>query len=157
MRNKLASAFKRLSRRLLSFIGFDVESDEMRGPDALVDAERDKLREQINQFNQTLAASAQLCAVLKAQLQKLQAEESALRLELRSTATLTRSGLKGPLEKRLRSLALDSAEVARQLQEAEATFANINTIRDAAIAKAREKLGEMTELASTVKAHHRKS
>jgi hypothetical protein len=156
MSNRLARAFRRLSRRLLSFIGFDVEAAEVSDPDALVGAERDKLREQIDQFNQTLAASAQLCAVLRGQLQKLKVEESTARSGLRSMATPAKPDPAGSLEMRLRSISLDSAEVERQLKEAEATFGEITLARDTAIAKARQKLGEMTELASTVKAHHRK-
>src|SRR6266436_9692981 len=71
--------FKRLGNLIKGFFGLFVSGLEKQNPEALLEVEKENLRQQIGQYNQGLAAHAGLCERLITQVKKLDLEERELR------------------------------------------------------------------------------
>jgi phage shock protein A len=83
--------FNRIANLFRGFLSLFVSSIERRNPEALLELERENLREQIASFNQGLATHAGMCERLMGQVRKLEAEQKELRAK---TAAHLRAGNK---------------------------------------------------------------
>lgn len=70
---------RRIMNLFRGFVGLFVSSVERKNPEALLELEKENLREQVAKYNQGLASHAGLCERLMAQVKKLEAEERDLR------------------------------------------------------------------------------
>jgi len=151
-----------VSRLFKVFISLFISNLEKQNPEALIEAEKQSLREQIAKYSQGLSSHAALCERLMAQVRKLEAEESDLRVE---TAANLKSGnreLAGEVALRLQTVRRELHENRTQLQQAEKTCRELIRARDLAIrtvqtkiqtlkstmndAKAREAMAELNEM-----------
>ncbi len=74
---------KRLMNLIRGFLGLFISGMERKNPEALLEVEKENLREQISRYNDGLASHAALCERLMSQVRHLEAEER----ELRAKAT----------------------------------------------------------------------
>lgn len=151
----------RLFRGLLRFFG--IGSRQPR-PEELLAVEKENLRQQIATFNQSLAAHADLCSRLVAQLQRQEAEERDLVAQATASLKLGHQEAAGQYALRLQTLRRELAENRTQAAAAEKTYQELLTTRDVAVKaaksriesvalalddlKARQAAAELTELAS---------
>jgi phage shock protein A len=132
--------FSRNTNLVKGFLSLFVSSIERKNPEALLELERENLREQIASFNQGLATHAGLCERLMGQLRKLEAESKDLRAK---TAAHLRAGNKsaaGQYALRLQTIDQQLEENRKQLEQAEATYKNLVKARDVAVQSARAKI-----------------
>ena len=132
--------FQRIANLFRGFLSLFVSSIEKRNPEALLELERENLREQIASFNQGLATHAGMCERLMGQVRKLESEHKELRAK---TAAHLRAGNKsaaGQYALRLQTVEAQLAENRKQLEQAEATYQNLVKARDVAVQTARAKI-----------------
>ena len=156
--------FRRIANLFKGFIGLFVSGVERRNPEALLELEKENLREQIARYNQGLATHAGLCERLMAQVRKLESEERDLRAKTAAHLQAGNRDAAGQYALRLQTVTRELAENRTQLGQAESTYRDLIKARDVAIQAARAKLealrqgiddlkvkramAEMTEMAS---------
>jgi phage shock protein A len=132
--------FSRVANLLKGFFSLFLSGMEKRNPEALLELERENLREQIASFNQGLASHAGLCERIMGQVRRLEADHKELRAK---TAAHLRAGNKsaaGQYALRLQAVEAQLAENRKQLEQAEGTYKNLVKARDVAVQTARAKL-----------------
>ena len=128
-------------RRLMTMMtGHAITGIEAAHPEAVLDHERQRLREQVARYNRGLAAHAALCERLRVREERLAREEAQLqrRIEARLEAG-DREGA-GAQALRLEQIGEERRENARQRSDAEATYRELVASRDAAVRGARERI-----------------
>ncbi len=68
--------FKRIGNLIKGFIGLFVSGMERSNPEALLEVEKENLRENIAKYNQGLASHAALCERLSTQINKGESDET---------------------------------------------------------------------------------
>ena len=132
--------FDRIANLFRGFLSLFVSGIERRNPEALLELERENLREQIANFNRGLASHAGMCERIMGQVRRLEAEQKELRAK---TAAHLRAGNKsaaGQYALRLQLVESQVAENRKQLEQAEATYQNLVKARDVAVQSARAKI-----------------
>ena len=132
--------FDRIANLFKGFLSLFISGIERRNPEALLELERENLREQIASFNQGLASHAGMCERIMGQVRKLEAEQKELRAK---TAAHLRAGNKaaaGQYALRLQLVEAQLQENTKQLEQAEATYRNLVKARDVAVQTARAKI-----------------
>lgn len=132
--------FRRLGNLIRGFFSLFVSGLERDNADALLESEKENLREQIAKYNQGLASHAALCERLMGQIRKLEADERELRAKI--TANL-KAGNRQPAAQyalRLQSVQSDLKENRLQAEEAEKTYKNLTLARDQSVREARRKI-----------------
>jgi phage shock protein A len=130
----------RIANLVKGFLSLFVSSIERKNPEALLELEKENLREQIASFNQGLATHAGLCERLMGQVRKLESEAKELRAK---TAAHLRAGNKsaaGQYALRLQTIDGQLEENRKQLEQAETTYKNLVKARDVAVQSARAKI-----------------
>jgi phage shock protein A len=122
------------------FVGLFVSSVERKNPEALLELEKENLREQVAKYNQGLASHAGLCERLMAQVKKLETEERDLRVKAGANLRAGNRDAAGQYALRLQTVQRELVENRTQLEQAEATYKNLLKARDVAISAARAKL-----------------
>jgi phage shock protein A len=131
---------QRIANLFRGFLSLFVSSIEKSNPEALLELERENLREQVASFNQGLATHAGMCERLMGQVRKLEAEQKELRAK---TAAHLRAGNRsaaGQYALRLQTIESQLAENQKQLEQAESTYQNLVRARDVAVQTARAKI-----------------
>lgn len=64
--------FRRLSNLVRGFFGLFISGLEKQNPEALLEVEKENLRQQVSRYNEGLAAHAGLCERLMSQVKKLE-------------------------------------------------------------------------------------
>ncbi len=132
--------FSRIINLFKGFVGLFISGIEKKNPEALLELEKENLREQVAKYNQGLASHAGLCERLMAQVKKLEVEERELRAK---TAAHLRAGNRdaaGQYAVRLQTVQRELGENRTQLEQAEATYQNLLKARDVTINAARAKI-----------------
>jgi hypothetical protein len=133
--------FRRVGQYVCEFLGLSPSGREPNGPELVLAQLQEELRAQLAHYNQSLAASARFCEVLKEQIKGLGQREGALRAALEAHVRKGSSEREaGQLALNLDSLSEELSGLREQLKEAAATCEHINGARDDAIATARKKL-----------------
>jgi len=122
------------------FVGLFVSSVERKNPEALLELEKENLREQIAKYNQGLASHAGLCERLMAQVKKLEIEERDLRAKAGANLRANNRDAAGQYALRLQTVQRELAENRTQLEQAESTYKNLLKARDVSINAARAKI-----------------
>ena len=131
---------KRIMNLFRGFVGLFVSSVERKNPEALLELEKENLREQVAKYNQGLASHAGLCERLMAQVKKLETEERDLRVKAGANLRAGNRDAAGQYALRLQTVQRELVENRTQLEQAEATYKNLLKARDVAISAARAKL-----------------
>jgi phage shock protein A len=132
--------FNRIANLMRGFLSLFISSMEKRNPEALLELERENLREQIASFNQGLATHAGLCERLMGQVRKLEAEQKELRAKTAAHLRANNKSAAGQYALRLQSVETQLEENRKQLEQAEATYKNLVKARDVAVQTARAKI-----------------
>lgn len=131
---------KRLSNLVRGFFSLFISGLEKQNPEALLEVEKENLREQIARYNQGLASHAALCERLIAQVRKLETDERELRAK---TAAHLRAGnrdMAGQYAVRLQTVTRELEEDRKQLEQAESTYKDLIKARDVSIKAAQAKI-----------------
>jgi len=135
--------FRRLANLIRGFFGLFVSGMEKSNPEALLEVEKEHLREQIARYNQGLASHAALCENLMSQIKREEAEEQDLRAK---TSLHLRAGNReaaGQYALRLQTLTSELAENRKQLEQAEKTYQELLRARDVSVKAAKDKLDSL--------------
>jgi phage shock protein A len=131
---------KRIMNLFRGFVGLFVSSVERKNPEALLELEKENLREQIAKYNQGLASHAGLCERLMSQVKKLEAEERDLRAKAGANLRAGNREAAGQYALRLQTVQRELEENRTQLEQAETTYKDLLKARDVSISAARAKL-----------------
>ncbi len=156
--------FKRIANLFKGFFGLFVSRMERKNPEALLEVEKENLREQIAKYNQGLASHAALCERLATQIKKGEAEENDLRAKTTANLRAGNREVAGQYAMQLQAVQTQLAENRTQHEQSENTYKELMKARDVTIGEAKAKLealkrsiddmkvqkamAEMTEMAS---------
>lgn len=132
--------FSRIINLLKGFVSLFISDIEKKNPEALLELEKENLREQIAKYNQGLASHAGLCERLMSQVKKLEAEERDLRAKTGANLRAGNREVAGQYAVRLQTVQRELEENRAQLQQAEETYKNLLKARDVAVNAARAKI-----------------
>lgn len=132
--------FQRIGNLIRGFFGMFISGIERKNPEALLEVEKENLRNQISEYNQGLASHAALCERLMTQSKKEGKEIT--ELTAKATAHL-KSGnrkLAGDYALQLQKSKEEHKSTVQQLEEAEKTYEELKKARDIAVSAAKEKI-----------------
>lgn len=132
--------FKRLGNLIRGFFGLFISGLERKNPEALLEVEKENLREQIAKYNQGLASHAGLCERLMQQVKKLEVDERDLRAKTTAHLKAGNQAAAGQYALRLQTVQRELTENRAQLEQAEKTYKDLVKARDVAISAAKAKI-----------------
>jgi phage shock protein A len=132
--------FQRLLNLLRGLFGRFVSGVERQNPEALLELEKENLRQQIARYNQGLASHAGLCERLIGQIRKLEADERDLRAKAAAHLRAGNREAAGQFALRLEMVSRELKENQEQAIQAEATYKNLVKTRDVAVQAAQAKI-----------------
>src|SRR5215831_9143217 len=136
---------ERIANLVRGFFGLFISGLEKRNPEALLEVEKEHLREQIAKYNQGLASHAALCERLMTQVRKLESDERDLRAKTTANLKAGNQEVAGQYALRLQTISRELGENRTQLQQAEETYKNLIKARDVAISQARAKIESLRQ------------
>ena len=156
--------FRRITNLLKGFVSLFISGLEKSSPEALLEVEKENLREQIGKYNQGLASHAGLCERLMTQVRRLETEERELGAKTTAHIKAGNNDAAGQYALRYQTVQRELEENRKQLEQAEQTYKSLLKARDVAVSAARSKiealkasiddlkvkkaLAELTEMAS---------
>ena len=132
--------FRRISNLFKGFIGLFIGGLEKKNPEALLEVEKENLRKQIGQFNQSLAAHAGLVERLISQVKKLDAEENELKARTKALIQAGQRDAAAEMALRFKTVDKQHDELRAQMEDAETRYKELVRSRDVAIKTARDKI-----------------
>jgi len=132
--------FGRIGNLIRGFLSLFISGLEKRNPDALLEMEKENLREQIGKYNQGLASHAALCERLMSQVKSEEVEERELRAKTKAHLAAGNRDAASQYALRLQTLTAELAENRRQLEAAEKTYQDLVKARDTTVKIARAKI-----------------
>ena len=127
----------RIGRALVGKFLSDVEAENA---EAMLDAERQQLREQVARYNRGLASHAALCARLRKRIEAAEKEASALEGRARRRLEAGNREAAGQAALRREKRVTELGELREQLARSEATYEELVRARESSVTAAREKL-----------------
>jgi phage shock protein A len=141
----------RLKNLLVGFLSLFIRGLEVSNPEALLEAERERLRQGIALYNTNLARQAGFIERLKAQSAQLRKQSRDLTASTTANLKAGNRDLAGQLALDLRRANEQLAENERQEKEAEEMYQNYLRQRDVIIREAQEKIESLSRRISQVK------
>ena len=135
--------FRRLWNLIRGFFGLFVSGIEKRNPEALLEIEKENLRELIARYNQGLASHAALCERLMSQVKKLEAEERDLRAKTSANLKAGSREAAGQYALRLQTVQRELVENRAQVEQADKTYKELIKARDVTVSQARAKIDSL--------------
>ena len=135
---------KRLLNMIKGFFGLFVGGLEKNNPEALLENEKNNLREQIGNFNTGLASHAGLIEKLLSTAKKLDTEEKDLKLKVQAMLTAGKRDLASQFALRLQNIDKEHTDVVAQLEEAERQYKELTLARDVSVKTAKDKIESIT-------------
>lgn len=132
--------FKRIANLFKGFLSLFISGLEMQHPEALLEAEKENLREQISKFNQGLASHAGLCERLMSQVHAQENEERDLRAKAGANLKAGNREVAGQYALRLQTVQRELVENRAQLEQAEKTYQDLIKARDVSVKSAQAKI-----------------
>lgn len=132
--------FQRIANLVRGFFSLFISGLEKQNPEALLEAEKENLREQIGKYNQGLASHAGLCERLMTQVKKLELEERDLRAKAGANLKAGNRQIASQYALRLQTVTSELQENRKQLEQAEETYKNLVKARDVAVNAAKTKI-----------------
>ncbi|MEM9291535.1 MAG: PspA/IM30 family protein [Acidobacteriota bacterium] len=140
--------FRRIANLFRGFVSLFVSNVEKANPQALIEAEKENLRQQIGRFNTSLADHAAFVEKLKRQIKKLEKDEGTLAAKI---TALLKSGHResaAQLALQIKTVREQLAENRDQLIAADATFEKLVKSRDVAVREATKKIESLKRMIS---------
>ena len=130
------------------FFGLFIKGLESSNPEALIEAEKENLRNQISRFNENLANHAAFTERLMRQIKTLSAKEKELTAKITANIKANNKRVAGQLALQLQTVKAQLEENQQQLEIAEKTFKDLERSRDVAIREAQHKIEKLQALVS---------
>lgn len=132
--------FRRIANLFRGFIGLFISGIEKTNPEALLEVEKENLRQQIAQYNQGLAHHAGLCEKLMSQIRRLETEEKDFRAKATAHLNAGNRDAAAQFALRLQTIQRELADNRSQLEQAELTYKDLIKARDVSIQTAQAKI-----------------
>ncbi len=143
--------FRRIANLFRGFIGLFITGLEKRSPEALLEVEKENLREQIAKYNQGLASHAALCERLIAQVKKLENDERDLRAKTGAHLRAGNRDAAGQYAVQFQTVQRELEENRKQLEQAEKTYRDLIKARDVSVHAAQAKIESLRFALSDLK------
>ena len=138
----------RISNLIKGFFSLFISGLERENPRALIEAEKENLREQIARFNDNLATHAGFAERLMRQVKKLEKQERELAAKAAAYLKAGNRGVAGQYALQLKTVKEQLEENRQQLEAAEATYKKLVKSRDVSVKEAREKIESLKRMLS---------
>lgn len=135
--------FRRLTNVFRGFFARFVGNLERRNPEALLELEKENLREQIARYNQGLAAHAGLAERLMSDVKRREREETQLRAKTAAHLKAGNQDAAAQYALQYQEVRTRLQEARQQLEEADKTYRELVRARDVAIEAAKNKIGTL--------------
>lgn len=132
--------FKRLKNLIKGFFGLFISGMEKKNPEALLEVEKENLREQIAKFNKGLAGHAAVCEKLMSQVKQYEREETELRAKTVANLRANNKDLAGQYAMKHATVKKELLESQTALEIAEKTYKDLLAARDTSVKAARDKI-----------------
>lgn len=131
---------KRVLHFFKSLFGSAVTELEKTNPEALLGAEKENLRKQIQRYNQGLAAHAAMVEKLITQVNGQEQQEAQLLTKIKANVTAGNQELAGRQALKLSEVRTELATNRDQLEAAENTYQEMSRNREASVKEAQKKI-----------------
>jgi len=138
--------FKRLANLLRGFLSLFISGLERANPKALIEAERENLRQQIARFNDNLANHAAFVERLMRQVKNLEAQEREYAAKAAAHLKIGNRNAAAQYALQLKTVKEQLTENQQQLESAEQTFQKLTKARDVAVPEAQAKIESLKRL-----------
>lgn len=140
--------FKRLMNMIRGFFSLFIKGLESSNPEALIENEKENLRNQISRFNENLANHAAFTERLMRQIKTLSAKDKELTSKITANLKAGNNKVAGQLALQLQTVKQQLDENQQQLEIADKTFKDLEKSRDVAIRDAQHKIEKLQSLVS---------
>lgn len=134
---------KRLANLLRGFMSLFISGLERANPEALIEAERENLRQQIARFNDSLADHAAFVERLMRQVKNLEDQERDYAAKAAANLKVGNRKAAGGYALQLKTVKDQLEENRQQLEAAEVTFQKLVKARDVAVREAQQKIDSL--------------
>ncbi|MBN2054177.1 PspA/IM30 family protein [bacterium] len=140
--------FKRLANLIKGFIGMFVSGLERSNPRALIEAEKENLRNQISRFNKNLTDHRAFVERLLRQIKNLENQESDYSRKVMAYLKVNNRATAGQFALHLKTVKEQLEENRQQLVEAEKTYKELIRARDVSVKEAERKIDSLKRMIS---------
>lgn len=140
--------FRRLANLFRGFMSLFVSGLEKSNPKALIEAEKENLRQQIGRFNESLANHAAFVERLMRQIKTQEKQESDLAAKTAAHLKLGHRQVAGQYALQLKNLREQLEENRAQLDQAEVTYKKLVKARDVSVREAQQKIDTLKRMIS---------
>ncbi|HLC15499.1 MAG TPA: hypothetical protein VJL89_04665 [Thermodesulfovibrionia bacterium] len=140
--------FKRLMNLFRGFLGLFITGLEKTNPKALIEVEKENLRKQIAQFNESLASHAAFVERLMRQVKLLEKNEQQLTAKITANIKAENRSIAGQMALELKTIQEQLQENREQLTAAEDTYKKLLKTRDVSVQEARNKIEKLKMMIS---------
>lgn len=140
--------FRRLANLFRGFMSLFVSGLEKANPRALIEAEKENLRQQIASFNENLANHAAFVERLMRQIKTQEKQESDFAAKTAAHLKLGHRQVAGKYALQLKSLREQLEENRTQLDQAEVTYKKLVKARDISVREAQQKIDSLKRMIS---------
>jgi phage shock protein A len=138
----------RISNLFKGFFSLFISGLERENPRALIEAEKENLREQIARFNENLATHAGFAERLMRQVKSLEKQERELAAKAAANLKAGNRAVAGQYALQLRTVKEQLEENRQQLEAAEETYKKLVKSRDVSVKEARAKIDSLKRMLS---------
>ena len=140
--------WRRISNLFKGFLSLFISGIERQNPKALIEAEKENLREQIARFNDNLATHAGFAERLMRQVKKLEKQDNELAAKAAANLKAGNRSVAAQYALQLRTVKEQLEENRQQLEAAEATYKKLVKSRDVSVKEARAKIESLKRMLS---------
>ena len=140
--------FQRLKTLFRGFMGLFISGIEKANPRALIEAEKQNLRQQIARFNDNLANHAGFVERLMRQIKNLEKQEQDLVAKTGAHLKLGHREVAGKYALQLKQVREQLEENREQLEQAEGTYQKLVKARDVSVREAKQKIEALKRMIS---------
>jgi phage shock protein A len=140
--------FQRLTNLLRGFLSLFISGLEKSNPRALIEAEKENLRQQISRFNDNLANHAGFVERLLRQIKNLEKQETELAAKAAANLKVGNRAAAGQYALQLKTVREQLEENRQQLQAGEETYQKLIKTRDVAVRDAQAKIESLKRMLS---------
>jgi len=138
--------FQRLANLVRGFLSLFISGIEKANPRALIEAEKEHLRQQIGRFNDSLANHAAFVERLMRQVKNLETMERDLAAKAAANLKVGNRAAAGQYALQLKTVKEQLEENRKQLEGADETFKKLVKTRDVAVRDAQAKIESLKRL-----------
>ena len=143
--------FKRISKIFKGFMSLFIKNIETKNPEALLEAQREELREKVSQFNTNLAKQAGFVARLERFVAEREKKEKELLAKAQVNLKAGNMDIAGKAAAERKNILAELEQYKAQLVTAKQSYQNLVRTKDVTIKEAKSKLEALQQKLSQVK------